>query len=123
MINSEVELKTWLPAFKVLTYFGSQKERKAKRVGWTRSDSFHVSITYYTLVVHDVASVKPEEWVYLIVDGAHKTKNFQSRQWQFLRCFSFGSTAPARGNISPEFRYGIKASVTFPNASYVRESS
>ena len=37
MLNWELELKKWCPGFKVLTYFGNQKERKAKR---------QVSLTY-----------------------------------------------------------------------------
>ena len=32
MLNWELELKKWCPAFKILTYFGSFKERKQKRV-------------------------------------------------------------------------------------------
>jgi SNF2 family DNA or RNA helicase len=47
MLNWELELKRFCPAFKVLTYFGSPKERKAKRVGWTKPNSFHVCITSY----------------------------------------------------------------------------
>lgn len=31
MLNWEMELKKWCPAFKILTYYGSQKERKLKR--------------------------------------------------------------------------------------------
>ena len=31
MLNWEMEFKKWCPAFKILTYFGSFKERKAKR--------------------------------------------------------------------------------------------
>lgn len=31
MLNWEMEFKKWLPGFKILTYYGSQKERKAKR--------------------------------------------------------------------------------------------
>lgn len=33
MLNWEMELKKWCPAFKILTYYGSQKERKQKRTG------------------------------------------------------------------------------------------
>ena len=32
LLNWELELKKWCPAFKILTYFGSFKERKQKRV-------------------------------------------------------------------------------------------
>jgi SNF2 family DNA or RNA helicase len=31
LLNWEMELKKWCPAFKVLTYFGSIKDRKEKR--------------------------------------------------------------------------------------------
>jgi len=31
MLNWEMEIKKWCPAFKILTYYGSLKERKAKR--------------------------------------------------------------------------------------------
>ena len=31
MLNWEMEFKKWCPAFKILTYYGSQKERKQKR--------------------------------------------------------------------------------------------
>ena len=32
LLNWEFELKKWCPAFKILTYFGSTKERKQLRV-------------------------------------------------------------------------------------------
>ncbi len=51
MLNWEMEIKKWCPAFKVLTYYGSQKERRLKRVGWTKPNAFHVCITSYKLVV------------------------------------------------------------------------
>jgi SNF2 family DNA or RNA helicase len=53
MINWEMEFKRWLPAFRVLCYHGSAKERKEKRKGWSDSNSFHVCITSYQLVVQD----------------------------------------------------------------------
>ena len=31
MLNWEMEFKKWCPAFKILTYYGNQKERKQKR--------------------------------------------------------------------------------------------
>ena len=31
MLNWEYEFKKWLPGFKILTYYGTQKERKLKR--------------------------------------------------------------------------------------------
>jgi SNF2 family DNA or RNA helicase len=31
LINWEIEFKRWCPSFKIMSYFGSPKERKAKR--------------------------------------------------------------------------------------------
>ncbi len=87
MVNWEVEFKKWLPGFKILTYFGSLKERKAKRVGWSRPNTFHVCITSYALVVQDAAALRRKEWMYLVLDEAHHIKNFQSQRWQTLLRF------------------------------------
>ena len=51
MLNWEMEFKKWCPAFKLLTYFGSVKDRAAKRQGWSKPNAFHVCITSYTLVL------------------------------------------------------------------------
>ena len=48
---SQVEFKKWCPAFKLLTYYGSAKERKAKRQGWSKPNAFHIAITSYTLIL------------------------------------------------------------------------
>ncbi|CAF5130646.1 unnamed protein product, partial [Rotaria socialis] len=45
MLNWELEFKKWCPAFKILTYYGSVKERQLKRQGWTKVNAFHVCIT------------------------------------------------------------------------------
>lgn len=87
MVNWEVEFKKWLPGFKVLTYFGSMKERRAKRQGWSKPNTFHVCITSYTLVVQDASALRRKKWVYLILDEAHNIKNFQSQRWQTLLSF------------------------------------
>uniref|UniRef100_A0A674HFY5 Fructose-bisphosphate aldolase n=3 Tax=Passeriformes TaxID=9126 RepID=A0A674HFY5_TAEGU len=52
MLNWEMELKRWCPGFKILTYYGAQKERRLKRQGWTKPNAFHVCITSYKLVLH-----------------------------------------------------------------------
>ncbi len=46
-----MEFKKWCPGMKLLTYYGSIKERKAQRQGWSRPDAFHVCITSYKLAV------------------------------------------------------------------------
>ena len=88
MLNWEVEFKKWCPAFKILTYFGSQKERKIKRRGWSKPNSFHVCITTYRLIVQDQIIFRRKKWGYMILDEAHLIKNWRSQRWQTLLHFN-----------------------------------
>ncbi|GBP63608.1 Helicase domino [Eumeta japonica] len=87
VLNWELEFKKWCPAFKLLTYYGTIKERKLKRVGWTKANCFHVCITSYKLVVQDHQSFRRKRWKYLILDEAQNIKNFKSQRWQMLLNF------------------------------------
>lgn len=88
MLNWEMEFKKFLPGFKILSYYGSQKQRKAKRVGWNTPNSFHVCITSYQLVLADQHIFRRKPWVYLVLDEAHHIKNFRSQRWQTLLGFN-----------------------------------
>ncbi|KAG7668752.1 hypothetical protein Ndes2437B_g07158 [Nannochloris sp. 'desiccata'] len=88
MLNWEMEFKRWCPAFKLLTYYGSPKERAAKRQGWSKPNAFHVCITSYTLVLQDARMFKRKKWKYLILDEAHMIKNWRSQRWQTLLNFN-----------------------------------
>lgn len=88
MLNWEMEFKKWCPGFKIMTYYGSQKERKMKRIGWTKVNAFHVCITSYKLVIQDHQSFRRKKWKYLILDEAQNIKNFKSQRWQLLLNFS-----------------------------------
>ncbi|XP_022940291.1 protein PHOTOPERIOD-INDEPENDENT EARLY FLOWERING 1 [Cucurbita moschata] len=88
MLNWETEFLKWCPAFKILTYFGSAKERKFKRQGWMKLNSFHVCITTYRLVIQDSKVFKRKKWKYLILDEAHLIKNWKSQRWQTLLNFN-----------------------------------
>ncbi|KAG7381116.1 hypothetical protein PHYPSEUDO_006442 [Phytophthora pseudosyringae] len=88
LVNWEMELKRWCPAFKVLTYFGSAKRRKELRQGWSKQNAFQVCITSYQLVVQDAHCFKRKKWYYLILDEAHNIKNWKSLRWQTLLTFS-----------------------------------
>ncbi|MQL86426.1 hypothetical protein Taro_018949 [Colocasia esculenta] len=88
MLNWETEFLKWCPAFKILTYFGSAKERKHKRQGWLKVNSFHICITTYRLVIQDSKVFKRKKWKYLILDEAHLIKNWKSQRWQTLLNFN-----------------------------------
>ncbi|KAL9655589.1 hypothetical protein ABK040_002253 [Willaertia magna] len=88
LLNWEIEFKRWCPSLKILSYYGSQKERKKKRVGWNKPNTFHVCITSYNLVVQDKAIFRRKQWYYLILDEAHHIRNFKSQAWQTLLNFN-----------------------------------
>lgn len=76
-----------LSLVQMLTYFGSVKERKLKRSGWSKPNSFHVCITTYTLILQDQKMFRRKKWKYLILDEAHMIKNWRSQRWQTLLNF------------------------------------
>ncbi|KAK0419156.1 hypothetical protein QR680_013983 [Steinernema hermaphroditum] len=84
ILNWEMELKKWCPAFKVLTYFGTGKERAEKRKGWSKPNAFHVCVTSYKLITQDIRMFKKKAWQYFILDEAQNIKNFKSQRWQML---------------------------------------
>ncbi|CAG9771556.1 unnamed protein product [Ceutorhynchus assimilis] len=87
LLNWEMELKKWCPAFKILAYYGSQADRKLKRVGWAKINTFHICITSYNLIIQDQQSFRRKKWKYLILDEAQNIKNFKSERWQLLLNF------------------------------------
>ncbi|KAH6895957.1 SNF2 family N-terminal domain-containing protein [Thelonectria olida] len=88
MLNWEMEFKKWCPGFKILSYYGSQEERKRKRQGWNNDDVWNVCITSYQLVLQDQQVFKRRRWHYMILDEAHNIKNFKSQRWQTLLGFN-----------------------------------
>ncbi|TVY40978.1 Helicase [Lachnellula occidentalis] len=88
ILNWEMEFKKWCPGFKILTYYGSQEERKRKRLGWKTEDKWNVCITSYQIVLRDVQVFKRRRWHYMILDEAHNIKNFQSQRWQAMLTFN-----------------------------------
>ena len=87
LMNWEIEFKRWCPAFKIMTYFGSPKERKIKRKGWSKLNSFHVCITSYKIAVTDNPIFRRKKWYYMVLDEAQNIKNFKSQRWQILLNF------------------------------------
>jgi helicase SWR1 len=87
ILNWEMEFKKWCPGFKILTYYGTQDERKKKRQGWLNNDRWNVVITSYQLILQDSAAFKKRGWHYLVLDEAHNIKNFQTQRWQTLLTF------------------------------------
>nr|XP_031862415.1 uncharacterized protein CI109_001912 [Kwoniella shandongensis]KAA5529487.1 hypothetical protein CI109_001912 [Kwoniella shandongensis] len=87
ILNWEMEFKKFLPGMKILTYYGNQKERKEKRIGWHTENAWQVCITSYQIVLADQHIFRRKSWCYMILDEAHNIKNFRSQRWQTLLGF------------------------------------
>ncbi|KAJ2855997.1 putative DNA helicase ino80, partial [Coemansia erecta] len=92
--NWQQELSRFVPEFKVLPYWGSQKDRKVLRKSlWnpknlSRKDSaFHVLVTSYQLVVSDESYLNRVKWQYMVLDEAQAIKSSTSARWKTLLGF------------------------------------
>lgn len=87
ILNWEREFHRFMPGCKVLTYYGSQAERKAKRKGWDAENAFQVCITSYQIAIADQHILRRKNWHYMVLDEAHLIKNYRSQRWQTLLTF------------------------------------
>lgn len=92
--NWQQECTRFLPAFKVLPYWGNPHERKVIRKYWnqkllsSRNAPFHVLITSYQLVVQDFKYFQRLKWQYMILDEAQAIKSSSSVRWKMLMSFN-----------------------------------
>ncbi|KAJ1724950.1 swr1 complex component [Coemansia erecta] len=87
LVNWQHEFHRWLPGFKVIAYYGSRSERRARRRGWSSPNAFHVCVTSYQLAVQDAAVLRRRPWHCLVLDEAQAIKNFRSQRWQALLAY------------------------------------
>ncbi|KAG9392604.1 Helicase SRCAP [Carpediemonas membranifera] len=90
LLNWEMELHRWCPKLRAVAYYGSKEHRKNMRSGWDEQvaeNSFNVLLTSYEIAVADEYALKRKNWVYLILDEAHRIRNAQSRTWSTLLGF------------------------------------
>ena len=96
--NWQQEFAKFVPALKVIPYWGSVADRKVLRSTcmsyWTgkkpvnRDTPFHVMITSYQLIVSDEAFLQKVKWQYMILDEAQAIKSSQSIRWKTLLKFN-----------------------------------
>lgn len=82
VLNWELECKKWLPGFAVLSYYGAARERRLKRVGWSKPHAFNVCVTSYQIALQDFNVFRRKRWRYLVLDEAQAIKNWKSQRWQ-----------------------------------------
>lgn len=89
--NWQQEITKFVPEFKVLPYWGNNKDRKVLRKFWdrkklryTKDSPFHVLVTSYQLVVADAQYFNRVKWQYMILDEAQAIKSSSSSRWKSL---------------------------------------
>jgi len=92
--NWQQEITRFVPAIKVLPYWGNAKDRKILRKFWdrrhvtyTKDSEFHVLVTSYQLVVQDAQYFQKIRWQYMILDEAQAIKSSSSSRWKVLLGF------------------------------------
>ena len=96
--NWQQEFSRFVPALKIIPYWGSVQDRKVLRSTcmpfWTgkkpvnRDTPFHVMITSYQLIVSDEAFLQKVKWQYMILDEAQAIKSSSSIRWKTLLGFN-----------------------------------
>uniref|UniRef100_A0A8C3SZM3 E1A-binding protein p400 n=1 Tax=Chelydra serpentina TaxID=8475 RepID=A0A8C3SZM3_CHESE len=84
ILKWELELKRWYPGLKILLYFGSQRELRAKRQQWMEPNSFNVCVTSYKQLFKGNHAFMKMRWKYLVVDEMQQIKNMTEKHWEAL---------------------------------------
>ena len=82
--NWENEFTRFIPAFKVVVYYGSLSERAELRRLFKKAN---VVITSYQVAVMDESFLKKIKWQYMILDEAQAIKSIASQRWNTLLAF------------------------------------
>lgn len=93
--NWQQEITKFVPALKVLPYWGSVKDRAVlrkffnkKHTVYTRDAPFHVLVTSYQLAVSDEKYLNRVKWQYMVLDEAQAIKSSSSARWKALLGFN-----------------------------------
>ncbi|XP_057688060.1 E1A-binding protein p400 isoform X3 [Corythoichthys intestinalis] len=85
LLNWEVEFKRWCPGLKILLYLGTEKERKSQRMQrWRETNSFHVCLTSYKLMLKDRSHFLRRRWRHLVLDEVQLIKNLTEKHWETI---------------------------------------
>ncbi|XP_054906487.1 E1A-binding protein p400 isoform X5 [Poeciliopsis prolifica] len=84
LLSWELEFKRWCPGLKILLYQGKRRERRYKRMLWEDSNSFHVCVTSYKLLMKDQRHFLKKRWRHLVLDEVQLIKNMTEKQWETI---------------------------------------
>jgi len=86
--NWSKELTLWAPDLQVITYWGSQDERRHLRIQLVQDQlDFDIILTTYNMVIsssEDRVLFKKMQFVYVVFDEAHMLKNMASQRYEQL---------------------------------------
>jgi len=91
--NWDREIQSFYPKFKVLPYWGNKVQRRDIRPlihpkKLYSSNSHHIVVTSYDIVLKDELQLKRIKWQYMILDEAQAIKNADSFRWKILLSFN-----------------------------------
>merc|ERR1719400_1294680 len=88
MENWRKELELWAPDIQIVTYWGSQDERRHLRLQLVQDElDYDVILTTYNMVVsspEDRVLFKKMQFCYIVYDEAHMLKNMASQRYEQL---------------------------------------
>uniref|UniRef100_A0A3B5MA99 Uncharacterized protein n=1 Tax=Xiphophorus couchianus TaxID=32473 RepID=A0A3B5MA99_9TELE len=85
LLSWELEFKRWCPGLKILLYLGNRRERRYKRMQlWEDSNSFHVCVTSYKLLMKDQRHFLKKRWRHLVLDEVQLIKNMTEKHWETI---------------------------------------
>ncbi|XP_071259529.1 E1A-binding protein p400 isoform X2 [Salvelinus alpinus] len=84
ILSWEMEFKRWCPGLKILLYLGNRQERRAKRMWWAETNSFHVCLTSYKLLLKDQSHFLRRRWKHLVLDEVQLIKNMSEKHWETI---------------------------------------
>ncbi|XP_023198789.1 E1A-binding protein p400 isoform X8 [Xiphophorus maculatus] len=84
LLSWELEFKRWCPGLKILLYLGNRRERRYKRMLWEDSNSFHVCVTSYKLLMKDQRHFLKKRWRHLVLDEVQLIKNMTEKHWETI---------------------------------------
>lgn len=91
--NWQQEFERFVPALKVLPYWGTQEVRRILRQFWrdsklyTPESPFHAVVTSYQIILADEKHFRRVKWQYMVLDEAQAIKSSASQRWNVLLGF------------------------------------
>jgi len=85
--NWRKEFEAWAPGVKLVTYWGSQEERKRLRMQLVMDMDCDIILTTYNMVIssaEDKVLFKKRQFHYVVFDEAHMLKNMASQRYESL---------------------------------------